>query len=148
MGKRRSRNLGIAIYDSVDDVISMLQTQWNYDNDDAPKPRFTKVWEEKAVGIIDDLEDTVVVTPGSEKVDYFNLYGENHLHTTVVIIDVRSYDEDRFRSVVDQVDKIVKDQIRRANFVDLRLTQSKSLSQDYRNMFRHIFEVTYRKLDP
>ena len=148
MGKRRSRNLGIAIYDSVDDVISMLQTQWNYDNDDAPKPRFTKVWEEKGVGIIEYLEDTVVVTPGSEKVDYFNLYGENHLHTTVVIIGVRSYDEDRFRAIVDQVDKIVKDQIRRANFVDLRLTQSKSLSQDYRNMFRHIFEVTYRKLDP
>jgi len=148
MGKRRSRNLGIAIYDSVDDVISMLQTQWNYDNDDAPKPRFTKVWEEKAVGIIDDLEDTVVVTPGSENVTYFNLYGENHLHTTVIVIDVRSYDEDRFRSIVDQVDKIVKNQVRRTNFVDLRLTQSKSLSQDYRNMFRHVFEVTYRKLDP
>ena len=148
MGKRRSRNLGIAIYDSVDDVISMLQTQWNYDNDDAPKPRFTKVWEEKAVGIIDDLEDTVVITPGSVNVTYFNLHGENHLHTTVVIMDIRSYDEDRFRSIVDQVDKIIKNQIRRVNFVDLRLTQSKSLSQDYRNMFRHIFEVTYRKLDP
>lgn len=148
MGKRRSRNLGIAIYDSVDDVISMLRTQWNYDNDDAPKPRFTKVWEEKAVGIIDDLEDTVVITPGSENVTYFNLYGENHLHTTVIVIDVRSYDEDRFRSIVDQVDKIVKNQVRRTDFIDLRLTQSKSLSQDYRNMFRHIFEVTYRKLDP
>tara|TARA_B110000438_G_scaffold301582_1_gene356861 strand:- start:6898 stop:7344 length:447 start_codon:yes stop_codon:yes gene_type:complete len=148
MGKRRSRNLGIAIYDSVDDVISMFQTQWNYDNDDSPKPRFTKVWEEKAVGIIDDLEDTVVITPGSENVRYFNLYGTNHLHTTVVIIDIRSYDEDRFRSIVNQVDKIIKNQIRRDNFIDLRLTQSKSLSQDYRNMFRHIFEVTYRKLDP
>jgi hypothetical protein len=107
-----------------------------------------KVWEEKAVGIIDDLEDTVVITPGTEKVDYFNLHGENHLHTTVVIIDIRSYDEDRFRSIVDQVDKIIKNQIRRVNFIDLRMTQSKSLSQDYRNMFRHIFEVTYRKLDP
>ena len=148
MGKRRSRNLGIAIYDSVDDVISMFQTQWNYDNDDSPKPRFTKVWEEKAVGIIDDLEDTVVITPGSENVRYFNLYGTNHLHTTVVIIDIRSYDEDRFRSIVNQVDKIIKNKIRRDNFIDLRLTQSKSLSQDYRNMFRHIFEVTYRKLDP
>ena len=148
MGKRRSRNLGIAIYDSVDDVISMLQTQWNYDNDDAPKPRFTKVWEEKAVGIIDDLEDTVVITPGSENVTYFNLYGENHLHTTVVVMDIRSYDEDRFRSIVDQIDKIIKNQVRRTDFIDLRLTQSKSLSQDYRNMFRHIFEVTYRKLDP
>ena len=140
--------MGIAIYDSVDDVISMFQTQWNYDNDDSPKPRFTKVWEEKAVGIIDDLEDTVVITPGSEKVDYFNLFGENHLHTTVVIMDIRSYDEDRFRSIVNQIDKIIKNQIRRDNFIDLRLTQSKSLSQDYRNMFRHIFEVTYRKLDP
>ena len=148
MGKRRSRNLGIAIYDSVDDVISMLRTQWNYDNDDAPKPRFTKVWEEKAVGIIDDLEDTVVITPGSENVTYFNLYGENHLHTTVVVMDIRSYDEDRFRSIVDQIDKIIKNQVRRTDFIDLRLTQSKSLSQDYRNMFRHIFEVTYRKLDP
>ena len=140
--------MGVAIYDSIDDVISMFNTQWNYDNDDIPKPRFTKVWEEKAVGIIDDLEDTVVITPGSEKGDYFNLYGENHLHTTVVIIDVRSYNEDRFRSIVDQADKIIKNQIRRENFIDLRLTQSKSLSQDYRNMFRHIFEVTYRKLDP
>ena len=140
--------MGVAIYDSVDDVISMFNTQWNYDNDDAPKPRFMKVWEEKAVGIIDDLEDTVVITPGTEKVDYFNLHGENHLHTTVVIIDIRSYDEDRFRSIVDQVDKIIKNQIRRTNFIDLRMTQSKSLSQDYRNMFRHIFEVTYRKLDP
>ena len=140
--------MGIAIYDSVDDVISMLQTQWNYDNDDTPKPRFTKVWEEKAVGIIDDLEDTVVITPSSENVTYFNLHGENHLHTTVVIMDIRSYDEDRFRSIVDQVDKIIKNQVRRTDFIDLRLTQSKSLSQDYRNMFRHIFEVTYRKLDP
>ena len=140
--------MGVAIYDSIDDVISMFNTQWNYDNDDIPKPRFTKVWEEKAVGIIDDLEDTVVITPGSENVKYFNLYGTNHLHTTVVIIDVRSYDEDRFRSIVDLTDKIIKNQIRRENFIDLRLTQSKSLSQDYRNMFRHIFEVTYRKLDP
>tara|TARA_R110002110_G_scaffold395607_3_gene610211 strand:- start:1094 stop:1516 length:423 start_codon:yes stop_codon:yes gene_type:complete len=140
--------MGVAIYDSIDDVISMFNTQWNYDNDDIPKPRFTKIWEEKAVGIIDDLEDTVVITPGSENVKYFNLYGTNHLHTTVVIIDVRSYDEDRFRSIVDLTDKIIKNQIRRENFIDLRLTQSKSLSQDYRNMFRHIFEVTYRKLDP
>ena len=140
--------MGIAIYDSIDDVISMLNTKWNYDNDDAPKPRITKVWEEKAVGIIDDLQDTIVITPSSEKVDYFSLYGVNHLHTTVIIIDIRSYDEDRFRSIVDQVDKILKNQIRRVNFIDLRLTQSKSLSQDYRNMFRHVFECTYRKLDP
>jgi hypothetical protein len=140
--------MGVSTYGVIDDIISMLNTQWNYDNDDAPKPRITKNWEEKSVGIIDDLQDTIIVTPNSESIQYFSLYGINHLHTTVASIDVRSYDEDRFRSVVNQVDKIIKNQVRRTNYVDARLLVSKSLSQDYRNMFRHIFEITYRELDP
>tara|TARA_R110000803_G_scaffold110502_1_gene178876 strand:+ start:1054 stop:1476 length:423 start_codon:yes stop_codon:yes gene_type:complete len=140
--------MGISTYGVIDDIISMLNTQWNYDNDDAPKPRVVKNWEEKSVGIIDDLQDTIVVTPSSESIQYFSLYGVNHLHTTIASIDIRSYDEDRFRSIVNQVDKIIKNQVRRTNYVDVRLLVSKSLSQDYRNIFRHIFEITYRELDP
>ena len=140
--------MGIALYDAIDDIISMLETEWNYDGSFVPKPRLTKTWEEKSVGIIDDLQDTVVVMPRSESIRYFNLYGTDHLHTPVIAIDIRSYDEGRIRSIIDHIDKIIKAQVRRSNFVDLRLTASRSLSQDYRNMFRHVFEVTYRKLNP
>ncbi len=140
--------MGVSIYDSVDDIINMLVDKWNYDGDTVPTPRITKIWEERSVGFVDDLQDTIVVTPDTEDIKYFSLYGTSHLHTTRVIIDIRSYDEERLKVIVDHVDKILKNQIRRENFVDLRVTVSRPLSQNYRNMFRHIFEVVYRKMNP
>ena len=141
--------MGVGSYDAIDDVISMLQTEWNYDNDDAPKPKFTKIWEEKTIGIIDDTQDIVVITPGNERIDYFSLYGRDHLHYPVVIIDIRGYGtEQRHRDVVDQIDKIIKAQVRRTGYTDLRITSSKNLSHNYRNMHRWVMEATYRILNP
>ena len=141
--------MGVGSYDAIDDIINMMNTEWNYDNDDVPKPKFTVNWEEKAVGIIDDTQDVVVITPGSEKVDYFSLYGTNHLHHPIAVIDIRGYGtESRHRAVVDQIDKILKAQVRRTGYTDLRITLSRNLTHNYRNMYRHVMEVTYRILDP
>lgn len=141
--------MGVGSYDAIDDVISMLTTEWNYDNDDVPKPKFTKIWEEKSVGIIDDTQDIVVITPGGERLDYFSLYGRDHLHYPVVIIDIRGYGtEERHKNVVDQIDKIIKAQVRRTGYTDLRITSTRNLSHNYKNMHRWVMEVTYRILNP
>lgn len=141
--------MGVASYDAVEDVINMLETVWNNDNVDVPKPRITKNWEEKTTGIIDDTQDIVVVTPGDEKVEYYQLYGVAHLHSPTIIIDIRGYGtEARHRSVVNHIDNIIKAQVRRPNYVDLMLMATKNLSHDYRNIFRHVMEVRYRKLCP
>jgi len=145
--------MGVGSYDAIEDVISFLNTEWNYDNDDVPKPSFVKVYEEKSVGIIDDTQDIVVVTPGAEKIDYFSLYGRDHLHYPTVILDIRGYgEEEKHRDVVDQIDKIIKAQVRRETsspqYTDLRITSSRNLSHNYRNMYRHVMELTYRILNP
>lgn len=145
--------MGIGSYDAIDDMITILNDNWNDDNSDVPKPKITKNWEEKAVGLIDDIQDIVVITPGTEKVDYFALYGLNHLHHPVVVIDVRGYGtEERHKKVVDRIDRIIKDEVRRETsnpqYTDLRITSTKNLSHNYRNQFRHIMEATYRILDP
>lgn len=145
--------MGVGSYDAIDDIIQILGTEWNDSDIDVPEPSFVKVWEEKAVGIIDDTRDIVLVTPGSEKIDYFSLFGRDHLHYPVVILDVRGYGtEDRHRKVVDNVDRIIKKEVRRETstpqYVDLRVTSSRNLSHNYRNMFRHVIEATYRVLNP
>jgi hypothetical protein len=145
--------MGIGSYDAIDDIISILHTQWNSDNTDVPEPKFTQIFEEKAVGIIDDVQDVVLVTPGSEKIDYFSLYGVDHLHYPVVILDIRGYGtKQRHRDVVDRIDDIIKDEVRRETsspqYTDLRITASRNLSHNYRNMYRHVMEATYRILNP
>ena len=51
-------------------------------------------------------------------------------------------------AIKENLQRIVKDQVRRSDFVDLRLMGSESLSHLYRNMYRHILTVSYRKIDP
>jgi len=145
--------MGVGSFDAIDDIIAILTAEWNTNDDDVPQPKFTKNWEEKTIGIIDDTQDIVVVTPGAEKIDYFSLYGRDHLHYPVVILDIRGYGtEERHRAVIDRVDAIIKEQVRRENssngYTDLRLTSSRNLSHNYRNMFRHVMEATYRVLNP
>lgn len=145
--------MGVGSYDAIDDIINILGSEWNTNDDDVPKPKFSRIWEEKSVGIIDDTQDTVLITPGTEKIDYFSLYGRDHLHHPTVIIDIRGYGtEERHRAVVDRIDAIIKEQVRRENssnnYTDLRLTSSKNLSHNYRNMYRHVMEATYRILNP
>ena len=145
--------MGVGSFDAIDDIIAILIAEWNTNDDDVPQPKFTKNWEEKTIGIIDDTQDIVVVTPGAEKIEYFSLYGRDHLHYPVVILDIRGYGtEERHRAVIDRVDAILKEQVRRENssngYTDLRLTSSRNLSHNYRNMFRHVMEATYRVLNP
>ena len=142
--------MAIATYSSIDDMIDLIKTKWNTSTGGS-LPRIERIWDEKTIGFGDmELKKGIIlVEPMDEGIDYFSLYGANHLHSVDLTLDVRSYQNiDRHSELVSELSRIIKDQIRRTTFVDLRIMGTVPLSRLYRNMFRHMIRIRYRKLDP
>ena len=142
--------MGIAIYDTIDDVISMIKTKWNTSTGGVI-PRIERIWDEKTIGFGDQeiSKGIILIEAMDEDVKYFSLYGADHMHTIDLTLDVRSYQNlDRHNVIMKELARIIKDQIRRDGFVDLRIVGTVPLSRLYRNMFRHMIRVTFRKMNP
>jgi len=142
--------MAIATYDVLDDVISMLKTKWNTSTG-GEIPRIERIWDEKTIGFGDMSikKGIILIEPMNEDVQYFSLGGTNHLHGIDLTLDVRSYQSlNRHSELVSEVARIIKDQIVRTGSVDIRITGTEPLSRLYRNMFRHMIRIRYRKIDP
>ena len=142
--------MAIATYDVIDDVISMLKTKWNTSTG-GEIPRIERIWDEKTIGFGDMSikKGIILIEPMNEDVQYFSLGGANHLHGIDLTLDIRSYQNiDRHDQLVKEVVRIIKDQITRTGSVDIRVVGTEPLSRLYRNMFRHMVRITYRKIDP
>ena len=142
--------MGSALYIALDDLKSVIEDKWNTGSADAGYvPRVIPIWEEKTLGFGNSRGATILLKPEGEDISYFNLYGTNHLHAVTIELDIRTYlNIENHEDTVNEIKRIIKDQIRRSDFVDLRLTASESLSHLYRNMYRHIITIRYRKMDP
>ena len=142
--------MAIATYDVIDDIISMLKNKWNTSSG-GQIPRIQRVCDEKTIGVGDMgiKKGIIIIEPMNEDVQYFSLGGTNHLHGIDLTLDVRSYQSlERHVELVKEVSRIIKDQITRTGSVDLRITGTEPLSRLYRNMFRHMIRIRYRKIDP
>jgi len=142
--------MAIATYSSVDDMIDMIKSKWNTSTGGVT-PRIERIWDEKTIGFGDmELKKGIIlIEPMDESVTYFSLYGADHMHIVDLTLDVRSYQNiDRHSEIVGELSRIIKDQIRRSTFVDLRITGTVPLSRLYRNMFRHMIRIRYRKMNP
>ena len=142
--------MGIATYTSIDDLIDMMKTKWNTSTG-GQIPRVERIWDEKTIGFgdIELKKGIILIEPSDENIKYFGLYGVDHLHTIDLTLDTRSYQSlDRHSELVGEVSRILKDQIRRADFVDLRIVGTVPLSRLYRNMFRHMIRIKYRRMNP
>ena len=142
--------MAIATYDVIDDVISMLKEKWNTSTG-GEIPRIERIWDEKTIGFGDMSikKGIILIEPMNESIQYFSLGGTNHLHGIDLTLDIRSYQSlDRHSELVSEVARIIKNQIRRTGSVDLRITGTEPLSRLYRNMFRHMIRIRYRKIDP
>ena len=140
----------IALYDTIDDVISMIKIKWNT-NTGGVIPRIERIWDEKTIGFGDQeiSKGIILIEAMDESVKYFSLYGVYHMHTIDLTLDVRSYQNlDRHNIIMKEVTRIIKDQIRREGFIDLRIAGTVPLSRLYRNMFRHMVRITFRKMNP
>jgi len=142
--------MAIATYDVIDVVISMLKTKWNTSTG-GEIPRIERIWDEKTIGFGDMgiKKGIILIEPMNESIQYFSLGGTNHLHGIDLTLDIRSYQSlNRHSELVSEVARIIKDQITRTGSVDLRITGTEPLSRLYRNMFRHMIRLRYRRMDP
>ena len=142
--------MAIGIYDAIDDVIDMIKAKWNTSTSGSI-PRISRIWDEKAIGFgdIEIQNGYVLIEAMDEDVKYFSLYGADHMHTITLTLDVRSYQNlDRHEVIMKELARVIKDQVRRTGFVDLRIIGTVPLSRLYRNMFRHMIRITYRKMNP
>ena len=137
--------MGIAIYDALDDMIEAINDNWSL----GYMPILTKSYDQKAVGFVDARRDLILIYPKKESIEYWGLFGTDHLSTIDLNIEVRTFqNHDYHNKMVKEVATIIKNNIRRTDFVDLRLMTSISENDGYRNMFKHILGVRYRKLNP
>ena len=137
------------MYDALDDMQTLLKTKWGTTSDAGSFPEIEIIWERKVVGLGDYTQDTILLSPKRENIDYFGLYGSDFLHHVDIQIEVWSYmSQDRLNNMVKETTKIIKNNIRRTNFVDLMVTGSVSASDTYRNIWKHILTAKYRKLHP
>tara|TARA_R110002020_G_scaffold113246_2_gene260450 strand:- start:8996 stop:9427 length:432 start_codon:yes stop_codon:yes gene_type:complete len=142
--------MATSLYDSVDDIKDLIETKWNTGSTDGGiMPRVVRIWDEKTIGFGNSREAIILLEPKREDIDYFNLYGTDFLHEITIRLDIRTYLSAYNHDItVSELIRIIKDNLRRDGYVDLRITASEPLSHLYRNMFRHAIEISYRKINP
>ena len=133
-------------YDAATTLINLLNDNWT----SGQTPEITKAWLKRSTGFIDDRRDQIIVTPKTEKITYFSLYGTDHWHDITIDLDIRTYqDDERHNDIVKETVKIITDKIRGGtDYTDLRIISSYSRNQFMRNMFNHILIVSMRKTNP
>ena len=138
--------MGTATYDSADKIISVINDNWTV----GQAPNIQKSWNRRSVGFIDDRRDQIVITPKSEVVTYFGLYGSDVWHDVTIDLDIRSYqNEERHNDIVKEISRIIKAKIRGGNdYTDIRIIASYTRNQYMRNMFNHVLTISFRKLNP
>lgn len=137
--------MGVAIYDALDDAVSLISDNWSL----GARPIIKKSYEYKAVGFVDARRDVILIYPKNENIEYFGLYGVDHLSEVDITIEVRTFqNHDYHNNTVKEVTKIVKDNIRRPDFIDLMVINTVSGNDPIRNMFKHTIGLKYRKMNP
>ena len=138
--------MGTAIYDAADTVVSLIKTNWTADR----IPNIQKAWDKRSVGFGDSKSPQIILTPKTENITYFGLYGSDFWHDVTIDLDIRSYQNDtRHNIIVKEVNRIIKAKIRGgADYTDIRVIASYTRNQYMRNMFNHIVTISLRKLNP
>jgi len=141
--------MGTAMYDSLNDMQDLLKSKWGTTDKAGSFPEIEIIWDRKVVGLANYTQDTILLSPKRENVEYFGLYGSDFLHHVDIQIEIWTYmNQDRLDNLTKEVSKIIKDNIRRTNFVDLIITGSISASDAFRNIWKHVLTAKYRKINP
>jgi len=140
---------GIAGLDFVEDIISVIGNKWK--SSGGKKPKITKQWEIKAVGVGQRVYDQVIIGLDSEVANIFSLqYSDGNgnpswdwLHDISITIDIRSsVSEARVLQLVDETMRIIKENvllnINGRNYVRILPNGITSVNEEYRNLFRYI----------
>lgn len=142
----------IITYDAINDLQCALCTQWDATCLGGTKPAIDIVWDKKVVGFDGDSTERVIIEPLTEPIKPFALHGDAYWHDLHIKIDIRSYKTGgttRQNAIVKEVTRIIQNIIRRdsTGFLQVVLNKSETRNQDYRNMYRHMIDLTYNDVE-
>ena len=130
------------IYDAVEDIRNELDTRWKQ----AREPKIEEVWDIRAVGFGSSGQEVIYITPLTENIKPFDLFGKAYWQELPITLDVRTYTNiKRHKEVVKEIHRIIKNIIRRHNqgFIQVILKSSEPMNTEIRNMFRQIITIHY-----
>ncbi len=130
------------IYDAVEDIRCVIDTQWK----EAREPRIELVWDIKAVGFGSSRQEVIYITPLTESIKPFDLFGKAYWQELPIKLDVRTYTNiKRHKEVVKELHRIIKNIIRRSTqgFLQVELKSSEPVNTEIRNMFRQVITLHY-----
>jgi len=140
----------VITYDAVIDLKCALCTQWDATCAGGVKPRIREVWCAKLVGFDSDKREEVIISPLTEDIQLFDLFGAAYIHKLLIKLDIRGYTTiGRHNQVVKEVSRIVQNMVRRTStgFLTVVIAKSETRNQDYRNMFRHLLDLVYSDVE-
>lgn len=133
-------------YDAILDLQTALTCDWNTCTS-GTAPTVDLVWDKKVVGFDSDTTERVIITALGEPIKPFALHGDAYWHDLAIKVDIRTYQSGgitRQNVVVKEVERIIKNIIRRAAFLQVVIGKGETRNQDYRNMYRHLIDLTYQ----
>ena len=134
-----------AAYSAADDLISLLTNEWQL----SQNIKINKIYDQKTVGFGEDMFDSILIYPKNENIQYWGLYGVDYFHEIDIEMEVRSYQGyEHHNDLVNEVQRIIKTNIRRTGYVDLRIMTSVVDTEPLRNLYRHKYTIRYRSINP
>jgi len=104
--------MGTAMYESLNDMQTLLKADWGTTDGAGSFPEIEIIWERKVVGLANYTQDTILLSPKRENVEYFGLYGSDFLHHVDIQIEIWTYmNQDRLENLTHEVAKIIKNNI-------------------------------------
>lgn len=124
---------------------SLVIDNWSLSN----SPQVDFVWEEKTVGFMDDRQDSILLTPTNENMEYFGLYAADFYHAVNLRIDIYTYQNlEHHENMVNELFRILKANVRSTKYIVLTITGSYNENDSYRNIYRHVITVELRQINP
>ena len=142
--------MGLAGYTALSDLKDLLVLTPNLVN----LPVVELIYDEKVVGLADDQQENIFLKLDGEGIQYF-LHGDNTWHTVQISVDVWTrVSLDRLNDIVKAIFSTLKTNVRfvapntNNQYADLLVIGNHPHSEQYRNIFRHTFDIQIRRTDP
>jgi len=136
------------IVDAVEEIVSLLQSNWNSANTDGVTPQIKAIYELKRIGGLSKSTDYVLVYEGRTSIADADVSGISRHRRVSLSIDVRTFkSRGRMVKILKEVDRILWSKIAgTTNFEIAKMVGYTDLSDRSIKLWRVVYDVELVKL--
>ena len=152
---------GIAGLPFANDIVKMLSDEWVIGTG-GKKPTFSTKWKKKVVGHGTNNYDEVIIELDTESINIYSMisgigadgkFDYDWLHDISVTADIYSgKSESRVLEIVNEVIRILKNNVvytvNNHEYVQILPSNTTSLNEEFRNIFRYTVDIEAMRFNP